>query len=205
MSAIDAHSRGAPRRDPPAHGRRRRAVARLAAAGVRVVEITLDSDDALGAIERARGRGDVTCSRARCASPPRSTPRSRPARRRSSRRRSRPPSSSARPQLGVPAIPGALTPTEIETAWRGRRGAGQALPGPPRRPALRPGRARAARRRPAARDRRRRCDERARVPRRGRRRGRRRLGSRERRRAAPPGGDRRSRRRRPRRRRSSRP
>ena len=32
-------------------------VARLAAAGVRVVEITLDSDDALGAIERARARG----------------------------------------------------------------------------------------------------------------------------------------------------
>src|SRR6476659_9096077 len=35
-------------------------VARLAAAGARVVEVTLDSDDALGAIERARARGDLT-------------------------------------------------------------------------------------------------------------------------------------------------
>ena len=73
-------------------------VARLAAAGVRVVEITLDSDDALGAIERARARGDVSVLAGTVRSPPRSTLRSRPVRRRSSHRRSRPPSSSARPR-----------------------------------------------------------------------------------------------------------
>ena len=93
-------------------------VARLAAAGVRVVEITLDSDDALGAIERARGRGDVTVLAGTVREPAQvdaavsagaeaivapvlsATVLERAA------------------ALETPAIPGALTPSEVETAWK---------------------------------------------------------------------------------------
>ena len=38
-------------------------------------------------------------------------------------------SSSEQRQLGVPAIPGALTPTEVEAAWLARRRAREAVPG----------------------------------------------------------------------------
>jgi 2-dehydro-3-deoxyphosphogluconate aldolase/(4S)-4-hydroxy-2-oxoglutarate aldolase len=92
--------------------------AELAEAGIRAVEITLDSDDALAAIERLRGRGDLTvvagtvrtvedAERAvaagaeACVGPalvPDVVARCR--------------------ELGVPAVPGALTPTEVEAAWR---------------------------------------------------------------------------------------
>jgi 2-dehydro-3-deoxyphosphogluconate aldolase/(4S)-4-hydroxy-2-oxoglutarate aldolase len=98
-------------------------VARLADAGVRVVEITLDSHDAFGAIERARARGDLTVIAGTVREP-----------------RQVDAAVSAGAQgivgptvslpvvdraaaLGVPAIPGALTPTEIDAAW----GAGAAL------------------------------------------------------------------------------
>jgi 2-dehydro-3-deoxyphosphogluconate aldolase/(4S)-4-hydroxy-2-oxoglutarate aldolase len=93
-------------------------VARLAAAGVRVVEITLDGDDALGAIERARARGGLTVLAGTVREAEQVdaavavgaegivTPTlSLPVLERAA-------------ALGVPAIPGALTPTEIETAWR---------------------------------------------------------------------------------------
>ena len=93
-------------------------VARLAAAGVLVVEITLDSDDALGAIERARGRGDVTVLAGTAREPAQVG-----AAVSAGAEAIVAPSLSAAvleraAALGVPAIPGALTPTEIETAWR---------------------------------------------------------------------------------------
>ncbi|HEX4679297.1 MAG TPA: bifunctional 4-hydroxy-2-oxoglutarate aldolase/2-dehydro-3-deoxy-phosphogluconate aldolase [Gaiellaceae bacterium] len=92
-------------------------VAALADAGVGVIEITLDDPDALGAIERARGRGDVTVLAGTV------------------RRAEQVDAAVAAgaeavvgpglvgsvveraAELGVPAIPGALTPTEIEAAW----------------------------------------------------------------------------------------
>ncbi|HEY1317113.1 MAG TPA: bifunctional 4-hydroxy-2-oxoglutarate aldolase/2-dehydro-3-deoxy-phosphogluconate aldolase [Gaiella sp.] len=93
-------------------------VARLADAGVRVVEITLDSDDALGAIERARARGDLTVLAGTVREPEQvqaavsagaqgvvGPTLSLPVLERAA-------------ALGLPAIPGALTPTEIETARR---------------------------------------------------------------------------------------
>ena len=86
----------------------------LVAGGVGVVEVTLDSDEALGAVERLRARGDVTvlagtvisaeeaeaavaAGAEACVSPvlvPAMVDRCR--------------------ELGVPAIPGALTPSEIQ-------------------------------------------------------------------------------------------
>ena len=91
-------------------------VDQLVAAGVRVVELTLDSDDALATIERLRARGDVTvlagtvrtavdAERAiaagaeACVAPALVAEMVEACRR-----------------LGVPAIPGTLTPTEVEAA-----------------------------------------------------------------------------------------
>jgi 2-dehydro-3-deoxyphosphogluconate aldolase/(4S)-4-hydroxy-2-oxoglutarate aldolase len=93
-----------------------RVVDALSAAGIRIVEITLDSDDPFGTIERLRARGDVTvlagtvrtareaeaaaaAGAEACVAPtlvPAMVERCR--------------------ELGVPAIPGALTPSEIEAA-----------------------------------------------------------------------------------------
>jgi 2-dehydro-3-deoxyphosphogluconate aldolase/(4S)-4-hydroxy-2-oxoglutarate aldolase len=92
-------------------------VSRLVAAGVRVVEITLDSDDALGAIERTRRRGDVNvlagtvreAAEVDAAVAAGAGAIVAPGLSRSVLERAA--------ALGVPAIPGALTPTEIETAW----------------------------------------------------------------------------------------
>jgi 2-dehydro-3-deoxyphosphogluconate aldolase/(4S)-4-hydroxy-2-oxoglutarate aldolase len=90
-----------------------RAVDRLAAAGIDLVEITLDSDGALDAIARHPGclagtvrtvaqvDAAVAAGAAAIVSPafvPAVVERAR--------------------ELGVPAIPGALTPTEIERAWQ---------------------------------------------------------------------------------------
>ena len=92
-------------------------VARLAEAGVQVVEITLDSDDALGAIDRARSRGDVTV----LAGTVREAAEVDAAVAAGAEAIVAPGLSPAvlerAAALGVPAIPGALTPTEIETAW----------------------------------------------------------------------------------------
>lgn len=88
-------------------------VARLAAAGIRLIEITLDSDGALEAIRRHPGAlagtvrtaaqvdAAVEAGAVAVVSPvfvPAVIERAR--------------------ELGVPAIPGALTPTEVEAAWR---------------------------------------------------------------------------------------
>jgi len=90
----------------------------LVAGGIEIVEVTLDSADALDAIARLRGRGDVSvlagtvrtedeaveaveAGAEACVGPafvPGVVERCR--------------------ELGVPAIPGALTPSEVEAAWR---------------------------------------------------------------------------------------
>jgi 2-dehydro-3-deoxyphosphogluconate aldolase/(4S)-4-hydroxy-2-oxoglutarate aldolase len=100
-----------------------RVVHALVAGGIGVVEVTLDSHDALRAIARLADRGDVTvlagtvrraeqvddavrAGAAACVAPafvPAVVERCG--------------------ELGVPAIPGALTPTEVEAAW----GSGAAL------------------------------------------------------------------------------
>ena len=89
----------------------------LAQAGVRVVEITLDADDATAAIERARRRGDISVLAGTVRRPEQVdaavaagaeavvSPAVVPAVLERAR------------ELLVPAIPGALTPTEVEAAW----------------------------------------------------------------------------------------
>jgi 2-dehydro-3-deoxyphosphogluconate aldolase / (4S)-4-hydroxy-2-oxoglutarate aldolase len=89
----------------------------LVRGGIRVVEITLDSDDAAATIRRLRARGDVTviagtvrraaqavmaveAGAEACVSPALF-----------------PDVVECCSALGVPAIPGALTPTEVELAW----------------------------------------------------------------------------------------
>ena len=92
-------------------------VAALAAAGVGVVEITLDDPDALAAIERTRDRGDVTviagtvrrADQVDAAVSAGGEAVVSPAFSRAVVERAA--------ELGVPAIPGALTPTEVEGAW----------------------------------------------------------------------------------------
>jgi 2-dehydro-3-deoxyphosphogluconate aldolase/(4S)-4-hydroxy-2-oxoglutarate aldolase len=101
------------RREPDVDAR----IAMLADAGVGVVEITLDSEGALGAIERTRSRGDVTvlAGTVRTAAEVDAAVAAGaeavvgPGMVRDVLERAA--------ELGVPAIPGALTPTEIERAW----------------------------------------------------------------------------------------
>ena len=92
-------------------------VAALVDAGVGVIEITLDDPKALGAIERARGRGDVTV----VAGTVRRAVQVDAAVAAGAEAVVGPGFVRAvvdrAAELGVPAIPGALTPTEIEAAW----------------------------------------------------------------------------------------
>jgi 2-dehydro-3-deoxyphosphogluconate aldolase/(4S)-4-hydroxy-2-oxoglutarate aldolase len=92
-------------------------VAALAAAGVGVIEITLDDPNALGAIERARGRGDVTV----LAGTVRRAEQVDAAVAAGAEAVVGPGFVAAvverAAELRVPAIPGAFTPTEIENAW----------------------------------------------------------------------------------------
>lgn len=101
----------------------------LVRGGVRVVEVTLDSQDAPAAIGRLRGRGDVTvlagtvrwaeqvdaavaAGAEACVGPafvPAVVERCR--------------------ELGVAAIPGALTPSEVEAAWQAGAGLVKLFPG----------------------------------------------------------------------------
>ena len=99
-------------------------VARLVEAGVRVVEITLDDPDALAAIERARARGDLTvlagtvrrADEVDAAVAAGAEAVVGPGFDRTVVERAA--------ELGVAAIPGALTPTEVATgAARGRAAA----------------------------------------------------------------------------------
>jgi 2-dehydro-3-deoxyphosphogluconate aldolase / (4S)-4-hydroxy-2-oxoglutarate aldolase len=95
-----------------------RVVEQLAAGGLRIVEVTLDSPDALGSIARLRdrhpellvGAGTVRSAQqvesaaasgaAFCVAPTTVEPAVERAH-----------------ALGVPFVPGALTPTEVERAW----------------------------------------------------------------------------------------
>jgi len=87
--------------------------------GLPVVEVTLDSPGALGAISALRARGGAvtvlagtvrTADEARAAVAAGAEAIVSPA--------FVPQVGAACDELGVPAIPGALTPTEIEAAWR---------------------------------------------------------------------------------------
>jgi 2-dehydro-3-deoxyphosphogluconate aldolase / (4S)-4-hydroxy-2-oxoglutarate aldolase len=92
-------------------------VSALADAGVGVVEITLDDPDAPASIERARSRGDVTVLAGtvrqvdqvdRAAAVGAEAVVSPGFVREVVERAA---------ELGVPAVPGALTPSEVEAAW----------------------------------------------------------------------------------------
>jgi 2-dehydro-3-deoxyphosphogluconate aldolase / (4S)-4-hydroxy-2-oxoglutarate aldolase len=93
-------------------------VSALADAGFGVVEITLDDPDAPAAIERARSRGDVTvlagtvrrADQVDLAATAGAEAVVSPGFVREVVERAA--------DLGVPAVPGALTPTEVEDAWR---------------------------------------------------------------------------------------
>ncbi len=92
-------------------------IAQLAAAGVGVVEITLDDPGALPAIERARARGDVTV----LAGTVRTAADVDAAVNAGAEAVVGPSTVAAMleraAELRVPAIPGALSPTEVEAAW----------------------------------------------------------------------------------------
>jgi len=93
-------------------------VSALADAGFGVVEITLDDPDAPAAIERARSRGDVTvlagtvrrAEQVDLAATAGAEAVVSPGFVREVVERAA--------ELGVPAVPGALTPSEVEAAWR---------------------------------------------------------------------------------------
>lgn len=90
----------------------------LATAGVGVVEVTLDDPTAPATIERLRGRGDVSV----LAGTVRSAEDVDAAAAAGAEACVAPSFSGAVlvrcQELGLPAIPGALTPTEVEAAWR---------------------------------------------------------------------------------------
>jgi 2-dehydro-3-deoxyphosphogluconate aldolase/(4S)-4-hydroxy-2-oxoglutarate aldolase len=89
----------------------------LAAAGVGIVEVTLESEDALGALERLRARGGLTVAAGTvrtAADVDRAAAAGAellfcPA--------TAPPAIDRALTRGVPIVPGAYTPTEIEAAW----------------------------------------------------------------------------------------
>ena len=92
-------------------------VATLADAGVRAIEITIDSPDAPAAIERTRARGDVAV----LAGTVRRAEQVDAAVAAGAEAVVSPGFVAAvvarAQELGVPAIPGALTPSEVEAAW----------------------------------------------------------------------------------------
>jgi 2-dehydro-3-deoxyphosphogluconate aldolase/(4S)-4-hydroxy-2-oxoglutarate aldolase len=92
-------------------------VSALADAGFGVVEITLDDPDAPAAIGRARSRGDVTV----LAGTVRSAEQVDVAAKAGAEAVVSPgfvrEVVERAAELGVPAVPGALTPTEVEAAW----------------------------------------------------------------------------------------
>ena len=90
----------------------------LASAGVRVVEVTLDSPGADASIARLRERGDVTVLAGTVLTPD-DAERAVAAGAQACVGPTFAPEVVERClDLGVPVIPGALTPTEIDAAWR---------------------------------------------------------------------------------------
>ena len=94
-----------------------RRVEGFVAAGIGVVEITLDAPDALAAIERTRARGDISVLAGTVRRPDQvGAAAAAGAEAVVSPGFSQAVVARAR-ELGLQAIPGALTPTEIEAAW----------------------------------------------------------------------------------------
>jgi 2-dehydro-3-deoxyphosphogluconate aldolase/(4S)-4-hydroxy-2-oxoglutarate aldolase len=105
------------------------AVDALVAGGIRIVEVTLDSRGALAALERLRARGDVTvlagtvrrAAQVGDAVSAGAEACVAPAFVRAVVERCL--------ELGVAAVPGALTPSEVEAAWEGGAALVKLFPG----------------------------------------------------------------------------
>jgi len=88
----------------------------LVAGGIRIVEITLDSDDALAAIERLRARPDLTVLAGTVRTPEDAEAAVAAGAEACVAPALVPGTVTRCLDLGVPPIPGTFTPTEIETA-----------------------------------------------------------------------------------------
>jgi 2-dehydro-3-deoxyphosphogluconate aldolase / (4S)-4-hydroxy-2-oxoglutarate aldolase len=88
----------------------------LLAGGVRIVEITLDSDDALATIEQLRARGDVTVLAGTVRTPEEAEAAVAAGAEACVAPALVPDMVERCRSLGVPAVPGALTPSELESA-----------------------------------------------------------------------------------------
>jgi 2-dehydro-3-deoxyphosphogluconate aldolase/(4S)-4-hydroxy-2-oxoglutarate aldolase len=93
-----------------------RVVDELAAGGIRVIEVTLDSDRALQTIERLRAKTDLTVLAGTVRTPAHAEAAARAGAQACVAPALAPEVLERCRKLGVPAIPGALTPTEIEAA-----------------------------------------------------------------------------------------
>ena len=88
----------------------------LRGGGIGIIEITLDSDDALGTIEQLRARGDVTVLAGTVRSPHDAEAATAAGAEGCVAPTLVPAMVERCRELGVPAIPGALTPSEVEAA-----------------------------------------------------------------------------------------
>jgi 2-dehydro-3-deoxyphosphogluconate aldolase / (4S)-4-hydroxy-2-oxoglutarate aldolase len=88
----------------------------LLAGGVRIVEITLDSDDALATIEQLRARGDVTVLAGTVRTPQEAEAAAAAGAEACVAPALVPEMVERCRALGLPAIPGGLTPSELESA-----------------------------------------------------------------------------------------
>ena len=88
----------------------------LVAGGIRIVEITLDSDDALSTIEQLRARGDVTVLAGTVRTPQEAEAAAAAGAEACVAPALVPEMVERCRSLGVPAVPGALTPSELEAA-----------------------------------------------------------------------------------------
>jgi 2-dehydro-3-deoxyphosphogluconate aldolase / (4S)-4-hydroxy-2-oxoglutarate aldolase len=93
-----------------------RVVARLVAGGIRIVEITLDSDGALQTIERLRAAGELTVLAGTVRTPAEAEAAAAAGAEACVAPGLVPATIERCRDLGVPAIPGALTASEIELA-----------------------------------------------------------------------------------------
>jgi 2-dehydro-3-deoxyphosphogluconate aldolase / (4S)-4-hydroxy-2-oxoglutarate aldolase len=93
-------------------------VAALVAGGIRVVEVTLDSRDALEAIARLAAGGDVTVLAGTVRRPEQVEDAVRAGAEACVGPAFVPAVVERCLELGVPAVPGALTPSEVEAAWQ---------------------------------------------------------------------------------------
>jgi 2-dehydro-3-deoxyphosphogluconate aldolase/(4S)-4-hydroxy-2-oxoglutarate aldolase len=88
----------------------------LLAGGIRIVEITLDSDDALATIEQLRARGDLTVLAGTVRTPQEAEAAVAAGAEACVAPALAPEMVERCRGLGVPAVPGALTPSELEAA-----------------------------------------------------------------------------------------